>query len=205
MVKNSTTVNRVITYSPIWYTIIDSGAQRVIFSNRELLYNFVKNKDFVKTGSGKILTSPGHGTIIFKLDSPDSVIPQRIHNAIQCPDLGYNLIGTLPLARSNIKVQLKPISQPSKLLSDNKCFGYANIINNQYALRGRCIERNAIRACTVEALAVQPSTIINPELLHRRIGHLNQNSVIQVPKHSTGIEIQGKKPEDVYGSCIKGY
>lgn len=204
MVKNTVTVNRIVTYSPVQYTIIDSRAQRVIFSNRELLYDFIKAEDYIKTGSGEVLKSPGHSTVIFKLDGPNGVVPWRIYNAIQYPDLGYNLIGTLPLTRNNIKVQLKLIGRPSKLLADSEYFGYVDIMNNQYIVRGRYIEKDSIHALTFQA-PIDTNIIVTPEQLHRRIGHLNYNSIMQIPKHATRIEIKRKKPQDIYGPCMKGY
>ena len=204
MVKNTVTVNRVVTYSPVWYIIIDSGAQRIIFSNRELLHDFIKAEDYIKTGSGEVFKSPGYSTVIFELDSPNGIVPWRIHNAIWCPDLDYNLIGTLPLARNNIEVQLKPIGHPSKLLADSECFGYADIMNDQYIVRGRCIEKDTIHALYLKA-SIDINIIITPEQLYRRIGYLNYNSVMQISKHATGIEIEGKKPQDVCGPCIKSH
>lgn len=192
MVKNTVTVNRIITYSPVQYIIIDSRVQRIIFSNRELLYDFIKAEDYIKTGSGKVFKSLGYSTIIFELDGPNGVIPWRIYNAIQCPDLGHNLIGTLPLVRNNIEVQLKPIGRPSKLLADSEYFGYVDIINDQYIVRGRYIEKDSIHALTFQA-PIDINIIVTPEQLYRRIGHLNYNSIIQILKHATGIEIKGKK------------
>ena len=206
MVENTVTVNRVVTHSPVWYIIIDSGAQRIIFSNRELLHDFIKAEDYVKTGSGEVFKSPGHGTVIFKLDGPNGIVPWRIHNAMWCPDLGHNLIGTLPLARNNIEVQLKSIGHPSKLLADSECFGYADIMNDQYIVRGRCIEKDTIHALHLKA-SIDANIIVTPEQLHRRMGHLNYNSVMQISKHATGIENpmpQATRPLQIIHSDLGG-
>ncbi len=41
LVENTVTVNRVASHSPVWHRSIDSGAQRIMFSNREFLHDFV--------------------------------------------------------------------------------------------------------------------------------------------------------------------
>ena len=37
------------------------------------------------------------------------------------------------------------------------------------------------------------------------MGHLNWQSVMQVPNHATGINLQGKRPEEVCEGCMLGH
>lgn len=192
---NSTTVNRV-DVEAVWHAIIDSGAQQGIFTNRELLHDYEAQEDFCRTGSGEVLHCPGKGTAIFNLEGPDGIIRWSVSNILWCPQLGHNLLGTVPLGKNGISVLLKPEGEPSELQKVGACFGYADLIGNQYVLRAQAIEKDAVQACV----------IVTPAQLHQRMGHLNWASVNEVPKFSTGIELQGKsKPAEVCGPCMKGH
>lgn len=138
---------------------------------------------------------PGYGTVIIDLESPNGTREWRLQNVMWCPDLGHNLLGTLPLARNNIEVRLKPVDEPSEFVLNDECFGYADIVNLQYIARGRCIEADTVKACVM----------VTPQLLHRRMGHLGWNSVMNLPKHATGVMLQGTKPEEICGPCMKGH
>ena len=110
--------------------------------------------------------------------------------------LGHNLLETLPLNKNGIEVRLKLYSEVSEFVFNDVCFGYADIIKLEYVIRGRCIEsNNTVNACVMTT----------PQQLHRRMGYLNWNSVLQLPNHAKGIQPHGKKPEEVCGSCMKGH
>ncbi len=193
--KNKTTVLRTVKIGSIWHTIIDSGAQRTIFSNRELLHDYIEQEDFCQTGFGEVLRCSGKGTVIFDLEGPDGTIKWRLHNVLWCPELGHNLLGTLPLGKSDISVLLKPEGKPTELQKNGICFGYADIINEQYVIRGRPIEKDSVQACIV----------MTSQQLHQRMGHLNWNSVKELPKHARGIELQGSQSDQICGPCMKGH
>lgn len=112
-----------------------------------------------------------------------------------CPDLGHNFLRTLLLGKNGIEVRLKPFGQLFKFIWNDTYFGYADIVKLQYIVRGRCIEKETFKALVT----------VTPQVLHQRMGHLNWNSVMQLPKHWKGIDFQGTKPQEVCGECMKGH
>lgn len=87
---------------------------RTIFSNRELIHDFSAEKNYRQTGTGEVLECPGKGTVTIELEGPNGTIPWKHNNVLWCPNLGHNLLGTIPLARSGIEVALKPLDKPSE-------------------------------------------------------------------------------------------
>lgn len=186
-------MNRSITRSPPWKIIIDSGATSHVFSNKSFIFDYEPIESCVETGSGELLKCPGRGKAKIDLEGPNGNIDAMIKDVIWCPDLGHNLLSTLPLGRRGVEVFLRVDGRPSEFWKNDKVFGYADIIDNQYVVRGDAYQVN------------QANIIVSPQLLHQRMGHLNWQSVMQVPYHATGIEIQGKKPEEVCGGCMLGH
>ncbi|KAI4085853.1 MAG: hypothetical protein L6R37_008462 [Teloschistes peruensis] len=82
--KNKTKVLRTFSAESVWHTIIESGAQRTIFSNRELLHGYIEDEDFCQTGSGEALRCPGRGTAIIDLEGPNGTIKWRLKNVLWC-------------------------------------------------------------------------------------------------------------------------
>ena len=51
------------------------------------------------------------------------------------PELGHNLLNTIPLAQKGIEVFLRKAGQPLKIVDDEGIFGSTNMIGNQYVIR----------------------------------------------------------------------
>ena len=51
----------------------------------------------------------------------------------------------------------------------------------------------------------QANVIVSSQLLHQQMGHLNWQSIMQVPNHTTGINFQSKMSEEVCRDCILGH
>ena len=188
---DKTTINKMKT--PSWKVIIDSGATSHIFANKDLIFDYKPNPSFVETGSGELLKCPGQNKVKIDMEGPDGITEVVVENIIWCPELGYNLLSTISLSRRGIEVFLRSQDKPSEFRKDGRIFGLADIIDNQYVVRGDPFNVNLVN------IAVSPS------VLHRRLGHLNWGSVMQLPRFATGIELQGKKPEEICDGCMKGH
>ena len=193
LINSKITVNKATMPFPVWKIIVDSEVISHIFFNRNFIFDLKPISSYVETGSGKLLWCPGHSKVKIDLKGPNSNIDVVMENIIWCPDLGHNLLSTIPLSRRGVEIFLRVDERPSEFWKDDNVFGYADIIDDQYVVRGNAYQVD------------QANVIVSPQLLHQRMGHLNWQSVMQVPNHATGINLQGKKPEEVCGGCMLGH
>ncbi len=111
------------------------------------------------------------------------------------PKLGHHLLSTIPLARKSIKVFLGKVGQPLEIVFNEKVFGLANIIENQYVIR---------LAETPKPAIVNRVTTPTIATWHTWMGHLRYRSLLELPKLANGIEIKRPAPSEICSGCIKG-
>ena len=70
---------------------LDTGANRVIVNEKNLLTDFRTSKERVKGLQGKPITAGGQGRICLNLESVDGHVEAINHSAIYCPTSPYNL------------------------------------------------------------------------------------------------------------------
>ncbi len=58
-----------------------------------------------------------------------------VTNVSWTPELGHNLLSTIPLAKKSFKVFLRKLGRPSELYFKGKISSLADIIENQYVVR----------------------------------------------------------------------
>ncbi len=95
-----------------------------------------------ETGSGGKVTARGYGEVIFQLQLLDGTVNTlRVTNVSWTPDLGHNLLSTIPLAKKRIKVFLRRTGQPSEIFFEDEVVGLADMIDNQYVI---CLAKPSI-------------------------------------------------------------
>ena len=182
--------------NPITSVIIDSGATDHFFSNRDLFSTYTEYEHEFETGTGEKIAAHGYGNIDLRMnDLTGNVNTLTVTNVSWAPELGHNLLSTIPLARKGVEVCLRKAGQPSKIVVDEEVFGLADIIENQYVIRLAETPKPAI------VNRVKAPTI---ETWHARMGHLGYRSLLELPKLAHRIEIKGPAPMEICGGCMKG-
>lgn len=67
-------------------------------------------------------------------DNQFNINTLSVTNVSWAPELGYNLLRTIPLAKKGVEMFLRKAGQPSEIV-DKEVLGLANIIENQYIIR----------------------------------------------------------------------
>ncbi len=116
--------------------IIDSGAKDNFFSNRDLFSLYTEYEYKFETRIGKKIVAYGYGNVNLRMsDLKSNINTLTVTNVSWAPELGHNLLSTIPLARKRVEVFLRKTCQHSEIVVDEEVFGLANIIKNQYVIR----------------------------------------------------------------------
>ena len=182
------------TSTPPSRVIIDCGATNHFFSNRDYFTSYRTQPHQFKTGSGEILTARGKGTVsLHMLMNDGSTNMITVSNVSWAPDLGHNLLSTIPFAEKNIEIRLRGKDQPSLIIYENEIHGLADIIDDQYVLR---LEKHAIINIA--------TSVTTAETWHARMGHLGYRNLQKLTSLATGMTINGPVPDEICGPCMKG-
>lgn len=90
---------------------------------------------------------------------------------------------------------LKKVGQPSEIIADNRVFGLANIVENQYVIQ---LAENP-KPATVNQ--IKTPTI---KIWHAKIGHLGYRSLLELSKLAQEIKIKETTFAKICSGCIKG-
>ena len=142
LIDSKVTINKATTPSSLWKIIVDSGAMSHIFFNRSFIFDFKPISSYVETGSGELLQCPGRGKIKINLKGPNSNIDVVMEDIIWCPDLGHNLLSTIPLSWWEVEIFLWVDDRPSEFWKNDNVFDYADIIDDQYVVWGNAYQVN---------------------------------------------------------------
>ena len=175
LIDSKVTINKATTPSPFWKIIVDSGATDHIFFNRSYIFDFKPISSYVETGSGKLLWCPDHGKIKINLEGLNGNIDVMMEDIIWCSDLGHNFLSIIFLSQQKVEIFLQINDRPSEFWKNDNIFNYTDIIDDQYVIWGNVYQMN------------QANVIVSPQLLHQWMGHLNWQSVMQVPNHIISI------------------
>ena len=107
-----------------------------------------------------------------------------ISNVSWSPNLGYNLISTIFLAKKGIEMFLRRIGWPSEIFFEDKLIRLADMIDNQYVIR------------LAAFLAFKVNILKNPipEIWHAWLGHLSYNGMQKFASVALSIEVKGLLP-----------
>ncbi len=84
------------------------------FSNRDLFSTYTEYEHEFETGVGEKILAHGYGNVDLGMsDFKVNINTLTLTNVSWAPELGHNLLSTIPLARKGIEVFLRKASQPS--------------------------------------------------------------------------------------------
>ncbi len=87
--------------------IIDSGATDHFFCNRDLFSSYTEYHHEFETGTGKKIIAHGYGNVILRMcDISGNVNTLTVTNVSWAPELGHNLLSTIPLAKKGFEMFL---------------------------------------------------------------------------------------------------
>ncbi len=175
--------------------IIDPGATDHFITNKDLITNYRKYRHVFETGSGEKVTAHGYGDVILQLQSLDETINTlAVSNVSLAPDLGNNLLNTIPLAKKGIEVFLRRICRSSEIFFEDKLVRLADMIENQYVIR-------SARSSVPKVNVVKNPT---PEIWHPWLGHLSYGAMGILVSVASSIELKGPIPSEICGGCMVG-
>ncbi len=111
------------------------------------------------------------------------------------PELGHNLLSTIPLAKKGFEVFLRKLGRPSELYFEGEVVGLADIIENQYVVK---------LAKDPESATVNMAVSSSLESWHSRLAHLSYKAIVQLTSMAFGIQLKSPLPEEICGRCIVG-
>ena len=98
--------------NPITSVIIDSGATDHFFSNRDLFSTYTEYEHEFETGAGEKIVAHGYGNVNLRMsDLEGNINTLTVTHVSWAPELGQNLLSTIPSARLGIEVFLKKARQ----------------------------------------------------------------------------------------------
>ena len=154
--------------------IIDSGATDHFFSNRDLFSTYTEYEHEFETGSGEKIAAHGYGNVDLRMsDLKGNINTLTVTNVSWAPELGHNLLSTIPLAKKSVELFLRKTGQTSKIIVDKEVFDLVNIIKNQDVIR---LAKNP------KIAMVNQVTALTIETWHAQIGHLGYKSLLALPK-----------------------
>lgn len=173
--------------------IINSGATNYFFANKDLISNYREHQHLFETGSEEKVTTRGYKEVILQLQLSDGTVNTLIvSNVSWAPDLGHNLLSTIPLAKKRIQVFLRRTSQPSEMYLEDEVVGLADMIDNQYVIR------------LANPLIPKVNIVKNPtnKIWHTRLGHLSYGAMQKLESVALGIALNGPIPAEICGGCM---
>ena len=161
---NKTTVNKMKSSS--WKVIIDSRVTSHIFVNKNLIFNYKLKLFFVETDFDELLKCSELNKAKINMKKSDENTEVTVKNIIWCSELEYNLLSTISLSSRSIEMFLRSQKKSSEFRKNERVFGLADIINNQYVVREDSFNVNLVN------IAVSSS------ILHRRLNYFNWKNVM---------------------------
>jgi Reverse transcriptase (RNA-dependent DNA polymerase)/GAG-pre-integrase domain len=179
----------------------DTGATRSMMSNEKFFSTLRPLVRTIRLANGAQIQSKGEGDIVFQpwVDGEFTSNLITFPNVLFAPDLQSNLLSVLSLVqRNNYEVRIN--KDRMEFYCGGKLHMTARIDNNCVAyLDGRIIP-----AETANAVSTLP---LNRELWHRRLAHVNFNTLDNLIRHDLLHDLQldsNAKPDAICTPCISG-
>lgn len=160
--------------------IVDSGCSRHMTYHKGAFqdYNKLQEPIIINTASGVQLQGIAEGTVALTVLVDSVLKPVLLTGVLHVPGLSGSLISVLQLQDRGITVQTESSGTGLILSLNGKTIGCASRVGRAYILNSR-VPKEAEKAHTAQE--------VTPELLHRRLGHLSQNSVQGIDAVTTGL------------------
>jgi hypothetical protein len=163
--------------------VIDSGCARSIVINESMLQEYKSIQTSMNTANDSPLICTGIG----KLPTPNFTLEDVLYS----PDLTFNLLSVSQLADMDLSIQFNKYS----------CRIHKNGQPNHILMEARREGNLYIHRPSNRELALISTTTSKTTLAHRRMGHLNMQSLRLLQTLSTGLELD-QTPKDPCTVCI---
>ncbi len=169
---------------------------QIIFSVTENLFStYTEYEHEFEIGAGEKIVAYSYGNVNLRMsDLKGNINTLTVTNVSWALELGHNLLSIIPLARKSNEVFLRKAGQPSEIVVDEKVFGLADIIENQYVIR---------LAETPKPATVNRVTAPTIETWHAPMRHLGYKSLLELLNLAHGIEIRRPAPTEICSGCMK--
>jgi len=189
------------TSSNVFHWNTDTGATSIMTPHRHWIHNYTHYRVPIKLADDRIIYSAGVGSVVFR-----PTIHGRIGRDVEfsrvlhVPALRNNLLAVLYLTR--FKGFDVHISSYSMKFDRNDTTLFTATINSENIgyLDGSTIENSE----NVQLVSTLP---LDLTLWHRRLGHLNHDSIKKMLKHNlvTGLTLNSSaKPDPICEPCLAG-
>ena len=181
---------------PLKKLVLDSGTTAHLIANKDLIQGYYEDFEQYQTGSGKLLSSYGKGTLPMALDEGNLTLL----NVYYAPDLGYNLISTILLGRKGVEVFLRTLNKLSQILHQGKVLRYTDSIDSQYVI----CQKPGVVANTHRSDQPMKAKPTEYAIWHERMAHLGYRNLKKLTNTATGVEFKGSPPEETCEGCMAG-
>jgi hypothetical protein len=164
---------------------IDSGCSQTLMSNKETIQNYKTANIQMNVANDSVMHCPGKGDLAVNNDL-------NVSNVLHCPDVSLNLLSVSQLCDKGLIVRFdKEHAIVHKQGKPNDVVLRANREEGLYVFK----------LPTNQALAAS-NTTHRSELYHRRMGHLNYQSLRLLSNLSNGLDLD-RTPKDLCVPCVQ--
>ena len=162
--------------------IMDSGATTHMSPNRSDFDTFESiSARKVYMGDDTVLQAIGRGSIVVKTVARDNTKRIRFHDVLYVPKLQSNLLSVSKIVQGGLNVEFGALGCTVKD-DHGHTLALAARVNNLY--RMRCTKVSGSEDAKVAASKEE-----GLKLWHRRMGHLNVKSLVQLPSLVSGLDL----------------
>ena len=106
-----------------------------MFNNQDLFFTYTEYEHEFEIETREKIATHGYNNVNLRIsDLKGNTNIPTITNVNWAPKLGQNLLSIILLAKKSVEMFLRKASQPSEIDVDDKVFGLADIIENQYVI-----------------------------------------------------------------------
>ncbi|KRY39868.1 Retrovirus-related Pol polyprotein from transposon TNT 1-94, partial [Trichinella britovi] len=150
---------------------LDSGASSHMCSNKEMFLSMKKMKRTLSLANNKSTEIMGTGTANLEIPGSDGTRSVKLHDTLYVPDLRSNLLSVTKITEKGFQVTF----QENVAIIANQNLGTVMVAHKENGLY--YVESPTFIAATAESKV--------PTLMewHRRLGHLNERSLLELTRH----------------------
>ena len=178
--------------------IVDSGASNHMTPHKQFFdtYESISGRK-VFMGDNGIVEVLGKGSILVETRVKGRARSIRMHDVLHVPDLHSNLLSVSKLISRGLKVHFNSLGCVVRA-SNGEMLAVASLESNLYQL-----DTKVMHEAETSSLAHSEANSHPLELWHKRLGHLNANSVKSLQTMVSGMDVQAV-PNDVHSFACEG-
>lgn len=183
--------------------LLDSGATSHMTPNLDVFASYEEFSEPMPItgpqGAAGTFYAIGRGSITVKTIYNGVVATLTLQNVLHSPDIAVNLISISKLAVDHIQTRFGCAKGKAVLSDARGNFAYADLVGGLYHMRMSICE-------TANLVTTASDRRRSLTLLHRRLGHLSTDRIIDMEKNDTvlGLEIASHDVSGICEPCILG-